>query len=146
MWTHTLKKTLLLCACVHVKCSEGSATAACNELWSGKSADAADVTGIPCFVKMRWRVEMGKRNSGTRAAGQRQDGKHQQRTTGVLGGRVREGPLQNQGVRILGVPYDELRRAGNNGGLALGCRPQMTRAFGAQSAGSYGSSGVDGGD
>ena len=56
----TRQKTLLLCACVHVNCSEGSATAARKQLWSGKSADAADVTGIPCFVKMRWRFEMGK--------------------------------------------------------------------------------------
>jgi hypothetical protein len=64
MWTHTLKK-LYYCAPACMSSVQSRGISNCSELWSGKSADAADMTGIPCFVKMRWRVEMGKRNSST---------------------------------------------------------------------------------
>lgn len=36
---------------------KGSATGASNDLWSGRCVDSADVSGIPCFGEMRWRVE-----------------------------------------------------------------------------------------
>lgn len=38
---------------------KGSARATSNDLWSGKRAGAAGVSGIPCFGEMRWRVEDG---------------------------------------------------------------------------------------
>lgn len=108
-----VKKSLLLCVRVHCKCLERSASAASNDLWSGKSADAADVSGIPCSGEMRWRVGW---TEGT-SSGQRQDGRYQARDHRGLGcvdvKSSRQTALTNSG-RMLGVP-SVMRRAGNNG-------------------------------
>lgn len=54
------KKSLMLCVYVHGRCirdqQQQQAVA-----YGAVSASAADVSGIPCSGKMRWRVEDGQR-------------------------------------------------------------------------------------